>query len=154
MACILIDFLVFISTQKESTPRSMVQRFEYNLITQVNHTYFANIVTGGATTELTQKFPKFFSDVFDSVASERYDLIPAAQFEGGNAAWVDDDTLKTDEQKDMRAAEAFLPTVLNSLRPHVSTKEFVTTVREQDEIPLEPLLRRRANIAYPYSIPI
>jgi hypothetical protein len=122
--------------------------FEYNLITEVNHTYFSNVITD-ATAAAQSKYPKFFTDIFDDVASSRYDLIPADKFEGATTAaqqqyqqdhkdqsfvWFannDPNVTETDAQKDARAALAFLPIIQNALLPHLTTKEFVTTVREQ-----------------------
>jgi hypothetical protein len=117
----------------------------------VNHAYFSNVITSTTETrpDKVEKFPKFFSDVFDTVASDRYDLIPIEKFEGADDSaktaykasskdqsfvWMastDPDVAETDEERDVRAATAFLPVIHNLLRPHLSTKEFVTTVRTE-----------------------
>jgi hypothetical protein len=46
-------------------------------------------------------------------------------------ASTDPNVIETDDEKDVRAAKAFEPIILNLLRPHLTTKEFVTTVREE-----------------------
>jgi hypothetical protein len=80
---------------------------------------------------------------------ERYDLIPDAKFEGADDSakngnkivtkdqsfvWMantDPNKVETDDEKDTRAATAFAPIITQLLRPHMSTKEFVTTIRTE-----------------------
>jgi hypothetical protein len=127
-----------------------LQGFEYNLNTNVNHTFFSNIINepaeeGPERDALRSKHTEWFAQNYVQSVSAIYDKIPGLEFGGDDIrfaekdqtlAWIsrvrnESEPVETDNEKDERAGEALQKVMQNNIQPHVRTPEFVTIVKDK-----------------------